>query len=72
MFTAGCGGGYYTGTEACPFCNGTGVVQWGEPAPDSVVVQILNTGYYDGISNPSTHNPPWAATEGWNYRWSKW
>lgn len=59
MYTAGCGGGYYMAADACSLCNGTGLHYGGSPVPDTVVIQVLNTGYYDGIANGESHNPPW-------------
>lgn len=41
MFTAGCGGGYYVGSEDCDSCGSTGLCQGDSQAPISVLNQVL-------------------------------
>jgi DnaJ-class molecular chaperone len=46
MFTAGCGGGYYGTMSGCDYCDGTGLLQAGKPAPASVREQVLNAAQF--------------------------
>lgn len=43
ILTVGCGGGSYESMVGCEFCDCTGLLQCGKPAPDSVREQVLTT-----------------------------
>lgn len=42
MYTAGCGGGYYSSMGECEYCERTGLLIENKPAPVSVMYQVLN------------------------------
>lgn len=43
-YTAGCGGGYFKMSGGCDYCAGTGMRQGSDPAPQSVVDQVVASG----------------------------
>lgn len=43
-YTAGCGGGYYTSSGDCEYCDKTGLMQHSKAAPQSVARQVILAG----------------------------
>lgn len=45
-----------TKSETCDICDGVGLLQGNEPAPTSVVIQVLEAGEYENISREQVND----------------